>query len=181
MGATGAALKNEGRATEVTLLDIVEADWADGVDRVFVGNLEDRQFIDQAIAQSGPFDTILCLDVLEHLIDPWSIVPLLHKSLTQTGIMIISVPNLNHLSVVIPLLLRGRFDLTDAGILDRTHLRWFTRSSAIELATCSGLALDGIQANINRRKHKLLNWLTLGFFSRFFASQYVLRVRRAER
>lgn len=180
VGATSAALKTAGRASEAIVVDHVEHERALGIDKTFVGDLEDLALIDGVIAESGTFDTILCLDVLEHLRDPWMIVRRLHYALREGGSLVISLPNVNHLSVVAPLVLRGKFELVDSGILDRTHLRWFTRSSAIDLATCSGLVLEAIQSNIYSRAHRLANRLTLGLFSRFFAVQYVIHVRRRQ-
>lgn len=179
VGATSSELKNAGRVDRITLLDQVADACAPQVDHAFAGDLEDPALIQTAIAQCGPFDTILCLDVLEHLRDPWRAVELLGAGLKPGGSLVISVPNLNHLSVIVPLVLRGRFDLVDAGIKDRTHLRWFTRHSTIGLATGSGLKLERVQGNIYSRKYRLANRLTLGLFERFFATQYVVRVTRS--
>lgn len=178
IGATGAALKANGQATHVVLVDQVADTIATGVDEAYAGDLEDAGFRQRVLAESGPFDTILCLDVLEHLRDPWSTMRDIHGALEPGGCAILSLPNINHVSVVGPLVLRGRFDLVDAGVLDRTHLRWFTRPTAIELATGSGLVLETVQSNISRRLHKLANLLTCGLLNRFFAVQYVIRVRR---
>lgn len=180
IGATGAMLKATGRAGHVVLVDQVADSIAEGVDQAFVGNAEDAALIDRIQAEAGLFDTILCLDILEHLRDPWAVVRRLHQVVRPGGCIVISVPNVNHLSVVAPLVLRGRFDLKDAGVLDRTHLRWFAKHGAIELATGSGLVLEKLQSNVYGRRNKLLNWFTLGLLNRFLAVQYVVRVRRPE-
>jgi 2-polyprenyl-3-methyl-5-hydroxy-6-metoxy-1,4-benzoquinol methylase len=180
VGATGAALKSSGRATRTVLVDQVADTIAAGVDEAFAGNLEDASLIDRVVAEAGPFDTILCLDILEHLRDPWSVVRSLHNALAPGGAMVISVPNLNHFSVVGPLVFKDQFQLKDAGILDRTHLRWFTRHGAVELATCSGLACEKVQSNIFSRRDRLLGYLTFGLLNRFLALQYVVRVRRKD-
>jgi len=176
IGATGAALKASGRATYIVLVDQVANTIATGVDEAFAGDLEDVSLVDRISASAGPFDTILCLDILEHLRDPWSVVHGLHKALAPGGSIVVSVPNVNHFSVVGPLIFKDKFRLQDAGILDRTHLRWFTRRGAIELATCSGLTKEKVQANIFSRRDRLLNHLTFGLFRRFLAVQYVIRV-----
>jgi hypothetical protein len=85
----------------------------------------------------------------------------------------------NNLAVVVPLVLRGRFEYQDAGVLDRTHLRWFTRKSAIELATSSGLQLEATSANFSGRRNRYANNATLRLFERFFAVQFKMRVRKA--
>lgn len=75
-----------------------------------------------------PFDVIICADVLEHLSDPARVLASLLRYLGRDGLVIVSVPNIAHLWVRLQLLI-GRFDYTDRGILDRTHLRFFTRKS----------------------------------------------------
>jgi SAM-dependent methyltransferase len=91
---------------------------------------------------SGTFDVIIALDVLEHLVDPWSAVKRLHRILNPGGVIIASIPNIGHYSVSIPLVLRGTWNYAGEGLLDQTHLRFFTRKTAVELLTCSGLAQD---------------------------------------
>ena len=180
IGATGAALKSSGRATHVVLIDQVADNVADGVDAWYAGDLEDLALIDKVIAQAGPFDTVLCLDVLEHLRDPWSTVAHIHRGLKTGGHLVISVPNVANLQIVAPLVFKGRFDLADDGLLDRTHLRWFTRSSAIALATGSGLRLERIQHIIWSRAAKAFDLISFGLFRRFIAVQYVMVLRRVD-
>ncbi len=127
------------------------------------------------------FDTILCLDVLEHLIDPWSILDrLVTQFLTPGGTIIITVPNVRHHSVVLPLAVRGRWHYQVAGILDRTHLRFFTRQSAVELMrhpllinpSCHALSFD---QNILKR---WINHITLKTFEEWMTPQYMLSATR---
>lgn len=129
------------------------------------------------------FDVILCLDVLEHMVNPWRVVDLLvSQYLKAGGTLISSVPNVRHYSVVLPLLLGGRWDYADAGLLDRTHLRFFTRDSARQLMThpllaptsCSATGFDGLS------KKRLFNLLTLGTFEAFVTYQYYLTARKIQ-
>lgn len=76
-------------------------------------------------ALPNSFDAIVCGDVLEHLVSPEDTLEALMRYLVDDGVVIISVPNVAHLYVRF-LLLFGRFDYADRGILDRTHLRFFT-------------------------------------------------------
>lgn len=177
VGARGAALKRARGATHVVVADLVAGDTADGVDVAVSGNLEDPQFLRSLLEEHGPFDTILCLDVLEHLRDPWSVVETLHGGLAENGVIVASIPNINHHSLVMPLVLRGRYELQDAGLLDRTHLRWFTRASAIDMMTRSGLKLEAVDGYLGRKKG-LINAVTFGVFARFMIMQYLIRVRR---
>lgn len=177
VGATGAALKRARGATHVVVADLVAGDTADGVDVAVSGNLEDPTFLRTLLADHGPFDTILCLDVLEHLRDPWTVVGELRSGLAENGVIVASIPNINHHSLVLPLVFRGRYELQDAGLLDRTHLRWFTKASAIEMMTQSGLKLETVSGYLGRKKG-LINALTFGTLARFMIMQYLIRVRR---
>ena len=71
------------------------------------------------------FDYVITADVLEHLVDPWTVVANIRPHLKPTGILLASIPNIMHVSVLRDLM-NGRFPYQDAGILDRTHLRFFT-------------------------------------------------------
>lgn len=178
IGASSAYLKATGKADHAVLVDQVANTVADGIDKAYAGNIEDPALIDRVITENGPFDTILCLDILEHLRDPWTTVRQLKTGLRPGGVMIISVPNVSHYSVVGPLLL-GKFELTDAGIKDRTHLRWFTRTSAIELAAQSGMKIDCVQNNIYSRRDQLINRLAFGVLGHLLSKQVVVRAIKA--
>lgn len=93
----------------------------------------------------GPFDAILYGDVLEHLIDPLRVLVELNRSLVPDGFVIVSVPNIAHLYIRL-LLLLGRFDYLDRGILDNTHLRFFTARSLRALLDDAGLVVDRFTA-----------------------------------
>jgi SAM-dependent methyltransferase len=87
------------------------------------------------------FDAILFGDVLEHLVDPWGALVWARGLLAPGGRVIVSIPNVGHWSVRWSLL-RGRFDYTDHGLLDRTHLRFFTHKTARELAERAGFVVE---------------------------------------
>jgi methionine biosynthesis protein MetW len=88
----------------------------------------------------GPFDAVVCGDVLEHLIDPWTALRELAALLRPGGTAAISLPNAAHWTVR-RALLRGRFPREDHGLFDRTHLRWFTVEDARDLVRATGLAV----------------------------------------
>jgi 2-polyprenyl-3-methyl-5-hydroxy-6-metoxy-1,4-benzoquinol methylase len=178
IGATSAELRTAGRATHAVLFDQVGDQALPVVDTVEALDLDNQDAVRGALERTGPFDTILALDILEHLKDPWETVRLLDGALNPGGSLIVSVPNVSTSSVVFPLLFRGRFEYQDAGVLDRTHLRWFTRESAIALATSSGLRCEMVEPNISRRRAKWFNKLTFRAFERFAAVQYKIRARK---
>jgi SAM-dependent methyltransferase len=124
----------------------------------------------------GRFDLILFLDVLEHLVNPWGVLKRIRRlHLNEGGKIIISLPNVRHFTCVLPLLLRGEFSYQERGILDETHLRFFTRSSGAQLIQSAGLHVERLKPTsldwrLNCGK---LNILTLGLFSDFLASQFI--------
>ncbi len=83
------------------------------------------------------FDRVLLLDILEHLDDPELILRQCHHLVREDGQVIVSVPNVANLSVRLMLLL-GNFNYADRGILDKTHLRWYTKRTARQLLTETG-------------------------------------------
>ena len=89
-------------------------------------------------ALDGLFDVVVCGDVLEHLADPVGVLRTLVACLASGGDVIVSVPNVAHLWVRLSLL-AGRFDYADRGILDRTHLRFFTRRTLDSLLADAAL------------------------------------------
>lgn len=85
----------------------------------------------------GTFDVVLYADVLEHLVDPLGELEKAAQFLAPDGVTIISVPNVAHWSVRVNLL-RGRFNYAPTGIMDATHLRWFTSRTLLQLLKRAG-------------------------------------------
>jgi 2-polyprenyl-3-methyl-5-hydroxy-6-metoxy-1,4-benzoquinol methylase len=86
------------------------------------------------------FDCVLLLDVLEHLRRPESLLEECHKALQRNGRVIISVPNVANITVRL-MILFGRFNYAERGILDKTHLRFFTRKTARRLIESGGFEI----------------------------------------
>jgi 2-polyprenyl-3-methyl-5-hydroxy-6-metoxy-1,4-benzoquinol methylase len=89
------------------------------------------------IVSGRMFDAILLLDVLEHLQRPENLLRECLPLLRPDGLLLISVPNIANITVRL-MLLMGRFEYAERGLLDRTHLRFFTRRSARRLLTENG-------------------------------------------
>ena len=144
-------------------------------DRIFHATVEAAP-VESAIAP-GSLDVILCLDVLEHLVDPWATVRRLTPLLAPGGRLVVSLPNIRNWKFIARLLFGGNFRYVDAGLLDRTHLRFFTRETAIELVECGGLKLsvcaDAKQYTPFEFRSILLK-LTGGALSGLVAKQYIL-------
>jgi 2-polyprenyl-3-methyl-5-hydroxy-6-metoxy-1,4-benzoquinol methylase len=117
-----------------------------------------------------PFDTIIVADVIEHLVDPWRDLRRWTDWVSPAGQLVISVPNLQHFRVVRSLL-RGHFDYADeGGVMDRTHLRWFTKASLkneLGLAGWRPIVWGKPDGTLSRQVDRL----TLGRFGDFLIPQ----------
>lgn len=107
-----------------------------GFDEVLTG-----YFPDALADRSDRFDVITFNDVLEHIIDPWSVVNGLHDRLTPGGHVVASIPNVQFVWNLTDLL-AGRWNYQDWGILDRTHVRFFTRTTAMSLFADHGFEIE---------------------------------------
>lgn len=92
-------------------------------------------------------DCVIFADVLEHLVDPWTTLRAWCNSLRPGTCVVASFPNVGHLSVTVPLW-KGRWDYGEEGLLDRTHLRFFTRDTAMELLRSAALEIETVQRAI---------------------------------
>lgn len=177
-GATLAYLKDIGVATWTCGVDLhkdsLQKAKESGVDVALCGNVEELDCLNHM----PKFDAILCLDVLEHLVDPWIVIKKISQLLTYKGVILASIPNVQNIRAIAPLIC-GSWDYRDCGILDSGHLRFFTRKSAIRLMESGGLSVDFVGNNIERHwLPRALNLLTIGFFSRFVTVQYIIRAHK---
>ena len=142
-GGFGAALRQEGRHREVWAVDAdpeVAAKASTHYDRMLVGSFP--------LALAGVaerFDCIVFNDVLEHMVDPWSALRAARSLLARDGVVVASIPNVRNLRVVLDLVVRGRWTYVDIGILDRTHVRFFTASSIRSFFADCGFTVDRLR------------------------------------
>jgi 2-polyprenyl-3-methyl-5-hydroxy-6-metoxy-1,4-benzoquinol methylase len=94
--------------------------------------------------ESDRFDVILLGDVLEHLRNPSGVLRDLTSLLEPDGRLVVSVPHVGHIDVRL-MLLQGRWAYQDDGLLDRTHLRWFTRQSLREMLAEAGFVATAVE------------------------------------
>jgi 2-polyprenyl-3-methyl-5-hydroxy-6-metoxy-1,4-benzoquinol methylase len=94
----------------------------------------------------GSIDAIVAADVLEHLVNPWAVLQRLRPLLSPRGSLYVSLPNVRNLNVLLRLL-NGEWRYVGAGILDVSHLRFFTRAQAIEMLTETGWRAEEIRIN----------------------------------
>jgi 2-polyprenyl-3-methyl-5-hydroxy-6-metoxy-1,4-benzoquinol methylase len=176
-GGVAAGLRRAG-ATELTGIEVVpeQAELARAhYDHVVAAPVED------ALEQlEGPFDTILCLDVLEHLVDPERVLRDLHGVAAQGARLQVSLPNARHVSLMKDLVFKGTFGYTEWGHRDTTHLRWFTRRDIVEAMERTGWAVQRV-SHPELGKSRSLDRLTRGRSTEFLVGQwYVLGVRAGD-
>jgi 2-polyprenyl-3-methyl-5-hydroxy-6-metoxy-1,4-benzoquinol methylase len=109
------------------------------VARTRIAEVVEGDLQDEGILGERRFDAIVFADVLEHLPWPVSVLKSYLRHLKPNGSIIVSLPNVGLWSVRLGLMF-GRFQYDDSGVLDRTHLRFFTRRSAVEMLRSAGLA-----------------------------------------
>jgi len=113
-------------------------------EKVVVHDLNDLDWVDQV---GVGFDTILCGDVLEHLVQPENILWHIQRLLAPGGRVIICLPNVAHIRVRLKLLF-GKFEYDSAGVMDVTHLRFYTYKTARELIEHSGFKIVSYQPTV---------------------------------
>lgn len=110
------------------------------------------------------FDCIIFNDVLEHFSNPWEVLTNINSKLKDSGYIVASIPNVRYFENIKSLLLKKKWKYVDAGILDITHLRFFTAKSIEEMFEMSGyrvVSIDGINGPRFPWKFGLLNVLML--------------------
>lgn len=177
-GITSWTLKQQGLCEHVTGLEIDPTAAAQARERLDIVHECDLM---QGIPDDGrDFDLVLALDVLEHLIDPWGALLQLTKRLRPGGRLITSIPNVRNFRVLGRLALLGQWRYENEGLLDRTHLRFFTKRSAVELVQGAGLTVETITATGGRKPGPLLllRRLSFGLLNPFIDFQYLIVARK---
>lgn len=173
-GVNGEYLKRNGYARRVIGIEYAAAAARQALHRLDGVVCADMNTLDlRAHFGTQEFDYILCLDVLEHLLDPWERLRALADLLAPGGRLVVSLPNVRNWRVLADLLLHGRWQYRDAGIMDRSHLRFFTRRSGIELLQQAGLRIEDCHPN-TAGKAALLNRMSFGALGEFAAVQWLL-------
>jgi SAM-dependent methyltransferase/glycosyltransferase involved in cell wall biosynthesis len=117
------------------------------LDHVLTVDVEQNPTPQLPIPSSASVDCLVYGDVLEHLRDPLAVLQQQLQWLKPDGVVLACIPNVQHWSVLAQLL-AGRWPQEDQGLFDRTHLRWFTQASVVELITAAGLTLHDITPRI---------------------------------
>ena len=133
------------------------------LDRVLVGDI--CLIMDEL--PNGYFECITFNDVLEHLVDPYLVLTKMKDKLATNGIIVCSIPNIRHVYALKTLLFKKQWKYEENGIFDRTHLRFFTQKSIVDMFNSLDykiLKMQGINGS-SSWKFALFNILSLGYFS----------------
>jgi 2-polyprenyl-3-methyl-5-hydroxy-6-metoxy-1,4-benzoquinol methylase len=176
-GGTGRATLEAGKAGRyvgIELSPTAAAAASAHLSEVLVGDVEALDLT----PLHGSFDALIISEVLEHLTDPWSTLRKLAACLKPAGRVYASSPNVAHWSVIRSLL-GGRFEYAEKGVMDRTHLRWFTPDSYRELFQSAGLVvLDVRPVTPLRSKSRVLDKLTGGRLRHLLFTQIMIVAQR---
>ncbi len=128
------------------------------------------------------FDLIVFNDVLEHMVDPWNTLKLARGYLKPGGQVQISLPNFLHFYNIVKILKTKDWEYTSQGILDRTHLRFFTKKSIERFLSEAGYNIDLIEGinPIKSRGFSLINFFSLGYYHEMKFTQFVVVAKPTE-
>ena len=172
-GGTGRAVMTAGKAGRdvgIELSPNAARTAAEALSEVLVGDVHD---IDLS-AYAGKFDALIISEVLEHLIDPWATTERLAHCLKPGGKVFASSPNIAHWQVVRDLAL-GRFQYQEVGVMDRTHVRWFTPNSYRAMFEAAGVEVESVGPLVPMRpKARIIDKATGGRLSHLFMAQIML-------
>jgi 2-polyprenyl-3-methyl-5-hydroxy-6-metoxy-1,4-benzoquinol methylase len=172
-GGTARAIRaanKAGRYVGIELMADAARQAQGAVDEIIVGNVETLDL--QAFA--GQFDVLIVSEVLEHLVDPWTTVRRLVSCLKPDGVVYASSPNVAHWHVLRGLL-RGRFDYRDDGVMDRTHLRWFTPATYRAMFEAAGVQVTSVgPVTPLTGRARLVNALSGGRLSHLLTTQIMI-------
>ena len=137
-----------------------------------------QQPIEEALdVLHGPFDLIICADVLEHLVDPWSVVSRLLSLSSDAGIIALSIPNIRYFRALLRIAFGRGFEYESDGLFDFTHLRFFTRQNVAHLLQQRGWRIKRCRGRMRGRRAQQLSKLAVGGLDEWLTYQwYVVAV-----
>ncbi|MEU0312520.1 class I SAM-dependent methyltransferase [Nocardioides sp. NPDC006273] len=142
-GEVGRILTERGCTVTGIELDREAASLAEKVlEKVIVADLDATPLTE--LVEPGSFDVVIFADVLEHLTDPRAALEQARDLLAPDGRVVISIPNVTHGSVRLALL-QGRWQTTDTGLLDRTHIKFYSREGLLALFAEAGYAVEDLR------------------------------------
>ena len=158
--------------SNVTGLDIVQDNYQESskvLNRAIIGDMETMDIKELG----GDFDYIIFSDSLEHMIDSNKVIEIVKTLLASDGILLISMPNVRNFRVTFPLLLSDSWEYKDEGLLDWTHMRFFTYSSLLDLLDLHDFKICRVKVDLPMSsKVGIINLLTFGLLKKHLTSHY---------
>lgn len=161
--------------SEVTGLEIIKDNFLVASTVLHEAQLGDIESMDMSVLGSR-FDYVIFSDSLEHMLEPKAVLERVRDLMAENGYLLISMPNIRNFRVTVPLVFSDQWDYQDEGLLDRTHLRFFTCTSICKLIEQCGYKVEQVRFDLPlSSKVGVLNVLTLGLFRRHLTSHYFIK------
>ena len=173
VGHLGKKLLDSGIASWVTGIELVPEygrTAKSALNQVYIGDAAQVQ-----LENPSCFDCFIFGDVLEHLPDPLFLLRRLRPHLRRGGIVVAGLPNVRHWPVISDLILHGEWEYSQSGVLDATHLRFFTLKSAKRLFKEAGYCVEFSEPTFNGRRYSYINRATFGLFTGFLSYRWLIR------
>lgn len=174
-GATGAVLVERKIANRLTGIEVHEPS----------ARLAERHFDDILIGdvttvlprlRGQNYDCVMLGDVLEHLVNPWGVLMNLRAVVSDQAKLVVSLPNVRFWPVVSSLVVNADWRYARDGVLDGTHLRFFTLKSAKRMFSWCGLDVEEVRPYFTGRRYRYLDRATVGCLEGFLAQRFLFRL-----
>jgi 2-polyprenyl-3-methyl-5-hydroxy-6-metoxy-1,4-benzoquinol methylase len=181
-GGLGAKLKDKNNNVEIIGIEKnkrLAEDAKKVLDRVHSADIEEFQLP----YPKEYFDCLIYADILEHLVEPCTILEKHRNYLSDNGYIIVSIPNVRYYKIIIRLVLGSTWDyMEEGGLLDKGHLRFFTLTNMKELIKGAGFEITNIRRNIvSSRGFKILNYLCFNCLKNFLTYQYFIKAKKSDK
>ncbi len=177
-GVTGQMLKERGVKEVVGVEKDPKAceEASKRLDKVYLGDVQEMP-----LPYKEYFDCIIYADVLEHLIDPWSLLKRHRELLKEGGSVLASIPNVGHYRVI-KKLIKGTWNYEDKGVLDSTHLRFFALKNIRDMFSQAGYRIDRVIYKVSASKiKKALNKILNGRLNESLSEQFLIKATKIGR
>ena len=182
-GGTGRLIKEKfgiSKYTGVELMPEIALSAKKNIDISICGDFEKMMEVNNFEGiDKEKYGMILFLDTLEHLYHPWNVLKKVRNWMDDDGYLVLSIPNSGHISII-KKLLTDKFQYEKSGLLDFTHIRFFTFSTIKKMLEDNGYEIAEYTTlnDFKILKIKLFNFITFGAFKKQFISSYTLIAKK---
>ena len=150
------------------------------IDGVLISDLNKIKLLDHY--EPANFDCVVAADILEHLLDPWSMLDQIITVLSPGGYIVVSLPNVSHVSTFVSLL-RKEWPYRDRGIHDKTHLRFFSLRNILTMFNSNDIEIVRLERNMRliekpHRFNRISKLLNIWPIRDYFTYQYLILVKK---